>query len=132
MRRAQRSELPDDTWLTQFGENSPEGRPRDVLRSEKGETEMSLIRGWVEPAEASLMVIKRVSPIAVARHVKTCTLRSAGFVVEHDPTPNNPLHVSVHPPVEQGVYVDWDDAVASRFRQCFEADRAELGEERVR
>jgi hypothetical protein len=126
MAKARVRKVSDDAWLTQFGEKMPQATPRDHLRTQIGETEMSLILGRLDPEAASKIVMKRVSPLADVRYVKAGTLRAAGFLVRHDPTKNNPRHVSVHPPIEQGAPVDWDDDIASKFKGCFETDTVQF------
>ena len=114
-------ELPDELRLTQYGERSPisEGF-RCRLRAEIGETEISLIVGNVDAQAASMLVVKYMSPYAVARVTTVGALRRAGFEVIHSPSKTNRLHVSVYPPVlASGDRAEWDDELASRFNACF-------------
>lgn len=120
--------LEPDAWLTQYGEHPP-GQPcRSHLRTELGETDMSMIMGRIGAEEASMIVRKWASPLAAVRYVQVGTLREKGFVVEHTPTRHNSGHVSVYAP--RGVddeQMEWDDGVAALFEACFKASSDEGG-----
>ena len=67
-----------------------------------------------------MLVVKYMSPYAVARVTTVGALRRAGFEVIHSPSKTNRLHVSVYPPVlASGDRAEWDDELASRFNACF-------------
>lgn len=121
-RSRDRVEIDDDVWLSQYGEEPPGEACRNRPREDEGETEVSMIYGRVDADQASLLVRKFLAPFRDVRHVRAGTLRRAGFRVTHSPTSKNQLHVSVHPPAEQGTDVEWDDAVASIFAECFALD----------
>ncbi len=123
-------ELPDEARLTQYGERSPLGGGfRDRLRSEIGETEMSMILGEVDATAAAMLITKHLAPGAERRVTTVGRLRREGFVVIHSPTRGNPLHVSVYAPRDEksGEHVEWDHNVARRFNSCFTEDRPTRG-----
>lgn len=114
--RPEPQELPDDTNLTQYGENPPVGGGfRDRLRVHIGETEISMILGEVDASAAAMLVTKHLNPGATVRVTTVARLREAGFRVVHSPTRGNSLHVSVHPPDD----AEWSDDLARRFNSCF-------------
>ena len=115
-------ELPGETRLTQYGERSPVGEGfRDRLRSEIGETEMSMILGEVDSTAAAMLITKHLAPGADRRVTTVGRLRREGFVVVHSPTRGNPLHVSVYAPLDEksGEHGEWESDVARRFNACF-------------
>jgi hypothetical protein len=123
-------DLPDDARLTQYGERQPVGEGfRDRLRSEIGETEMSMILGEVDATAAAMLITKHLPPGAERRVTTVGRLRRERFVVIHSPTRGNPLHVSVYAPRDEksGEHVEWDQHVARRFNSCFTEERPTRG-----
>lgn len=93
---------------------------RDQLRTDIGETEISMILGEVDANAAAILVTRHLVPGAVIRVTTAARLREAGFRVLHSPTKGNRLHVSVHPPLtEAGEPADWGDELAKLFIECF-------------
>lgn len=126
-------ELPDEARLTQYGERSPVGSGfRDRLRTEIGETEMSMILGEVDVTAAAVLITKHLAPGAERRVTTVGRLRYAGFVVIHSPTRGNPLHVSVYAPRDEksAEHVEWTHKVARRFNACFTEDKSSGGRRR--
>lgn len=120
MGRPEAIDLPDEAVLTQFGETSTDPPFRNVLRSDIGETELSLILGGVDALAASMLVTKTIAPFRVCRTTTVGILREQGFVVRHSPTRGNPLHVSVYSPIlENGESAEWGIALAKRYDDCF-------------
>jgi hypothetical protein len=120
--RAQAQEIPDGTRLTQFGEQPPVGAGfRDRLRTDIGETEISLILGEVDATAASMLVTKQLLPTGIRRVTDAGRLRRAQFTVVHSPTKGNPLHVSVFGPVSAASAgeAEWGSELARRFNACF-------------
>jgi hypothetical protein len=115
---AQTIEVPDDAQLTQYGEaiGGSVGF-RNRLRTDLGETEVSLMLGRVDPLAASMLVTRTPNTFAIVRHGTAGGLRSRGFVVRHTPSPTNSLHVSV----SVGP-VAWDDRLAHLFDEALAED----------
>jgi hypothetical protein len=114
-------DLPNDLRLTQYGEQSPYGEGfRDRLRTDIGETELSMILGEVDASAAAVLVTRILAPGAIRRVTTAGRLRAAGFLVVHSPTKSNRLHVSVYPPpTAAGERADWGGRLAERFNACF-------------
>jgi hypothetical protein len=112
-------EVPDDAQLTQYGEGLTGAAGfRNRANAETGETEVSLILGWVDAQAAAMLVTRAPSAFAMVRHATARDLRARGFVVRHTPSRTNHLHVSVSAPVRDREPVEWDDALALLFDQC--------------
>ncbi len=113
-------ELPAKLRVTQYGERPPAGDGfRDRLRTEIGETEISLILGEVDAAAAAMLVAKWLSTWAIAHWTTVGRLRAAGFRVVHSPTKTNRLHISVYAPDDPDGLAEWDDELAKSFNACF-------------
>lgn len=110
-------QLLDDEELTHYGRA---GTGQAVFRGPKNdETEASMIRGRVDPAEAAILVRKRWTPDSRdrARHTTVGRLRALRFEVNHTPSPSNPDHVSVRVPRVEG---QWNDDERATFDKAFD------------
>lgn len=72
-----------------------------------------MILGRLAPDEAGPAIGQ---PVNGARHTTVGALRAAGFQVEHDPSNENPQHVSV---TAKGRWADKDSAASAAFQKCF-------------
>jgi hypothetical protein len=130
MGQVQPQPVPDSARLTQYGEKPPQGEGfHDKLRTEIGETEMSLIWGDLDTGAAAILVTRTIAPWADSRTTTAVRLRNGDFRVVHSPTRGNPLHVSVFPPdLSEDEPTEWDQAMAERFNGCFTEEDAEGGD----
>lgn len=102
--------LPNNERLTQYGTDVFKGRPRPDHPG------LSLCWGTQSVLAMVYAVTQRTQARERDRVRRTTvqSLRSAGFVVRHNPTQRNLFHVTVSYPGT------WDETVAGRFNSCFD------------
>jgi hypothetical protein len=113
MERNSDERLAGDEWATQYGQVSTGFRRKPRWRVDR--QGVSLIRGYLSPREATLIVQRREPRRSddCVRHALISRLQDVGFVVKPAPTRTNPDHLRVEYPGE------WDDDVGERFDGCF-------------
>ena len=111
-------EIRDDEFVSQYGSLRKDpvfrARPRPGSPMRRA---MSVTIGRRSAAEMALFVDRTPDPATDGvRYATAGELRKAGFQVVHTPSRANRDHASVEWDNE------WDDTVAEKFNECFEAD----------
>ncbi|HEY9564767.1 MAG TPA: hypothetical protein VIR30_13455 [Nocardioides sp.] len=105
-------DIDNDEVLTQYG---VVGEPFRAEPRWDTERELSLCGAAHDPAAAALCVVGQVNPRRDAcRWTTAGSLRTAGFVVRHDPVPWNDHHVAV------SFTGEWNDSRSRSFDEAFE------------